>query len=233
MPTIADNLQHVYQQIHAAAKLACRNPEGIHLLAVSKAHPASAIRECYKAGQRHFGENYLQEALLKQEVLADLTDLCWHFIGPLQTNKTRKVAEQFDWVHSIDRQRIAERLSEQRPANCEPLNVCIQVNLQDEDSKSGVALQDVAPLAKSIMALPNLKLRGLMAIPVKSDDYAVQLDSFTQVAKLMRELQSSTRLATLDTLSMGMSNDLQAAIAAGATIVRVGTGIFGPRQPQT
>lgn len=233
MPTIADNLQHVYQQIHAAANLACRNPEGIHLLAVSKAHPASAIRECYKAGQRHFGENYLQEALLKQEALADLTDLCWHFIGPLQTNKTRKVAEQFDWVHSIDRQRIAERLSEQRPANCEPLNVCIQVNLQDEDSKSGVALQDVAPLAKSIMALPNLKLRGLMAIPVKSDDYAVQLDSFTQVAKLMLELQSSTRLATLDTLSMGMSNDLQAAIAAGATIVRVGTGIFGPRQPQT
>ncbi|TNE93187.1 MAG: YggS family pyridoxal phosphate-dependent enzyme, partial [Gammaproteobacteria bacterium] len=168
-----------------------------------------------------------------QEALADLTDLCWHFIGPLQTNKTRKVAEQFDWVHSIDRQRIAERLSEQRPANCEPLNVCIQVNLQDEDSKSGVALQDVAPLAKSIMALPNLKLRGLMAIPVKSDDYAVQLGSFTQVAKLMRELQSSTQLATLDTLSMGMSNDLQAAIAAGATIVRVGTGIFGPRQPQT
>lgn len=233
MPTIADNLQHVYQQINAAANRACRNPEDIHLLAVSKTHSANAIRECYAAGQHHFGENYLQEALQKQQALADLSDLCWHFIGPLQTNKTRKVAEQFDWVHSIDRQRIAERLSEQRPQHCEPLNVCIQVNIDDESSKSGVAMNDVAPLAKTIIALPNLRLRGLMAIPVKSDDYAEQLNSFNQVAMLLRKLQNSTRLSTLDTLSMGMSNDLQAAIAAGATIVRVGTGIFGPRPPRT
>lgn len=230
MPTIADNLHQVYRQIHAAADRAGRRPEDIQLLAVSKGHPASALRACYRLGQRHFGENYLQEALDKQMALADLGDIHWHFIGPIQANKTRKIAEQFDWVHSIDRQRIAERLSAQRPAQCQPLNICIQVNTDDEDSKSGVAPKEVEALARAIISLPNLTLRGLMCIPRSSDDPAEQRHAFATLASLLRQLQDSTHLPTLDTLSMGMTNDLESAIQEGATIVRIGTAIFGARQ---
>lgn len=233
MPTIADNLRQVYRQIHDAAESAGRSADDITLLAVSKGQPAAALREAYAAGQRQFGENYLQEALDKQQQMTDLTDLCWHFIGPIQGNKTRKVAEQFDWVHSIDRLRIAERLSAQRPAHCDPLNICIQVNIDNEDSKSGVTAAELPALARSIMTLPKLRLRGLMAIPRNRDDGPAQRQAFAKLAGLLHELQNSTETATLDTLSMGMSNDLHAAIAEGATIVRVGTAIFGPRQPRT
>ena len=230
MPTIADNLHQVYRQIHATAAQVGRDPSEIQLLAVSKGQPADALRTCYLGGQRHFGENYLQEALDKQLSLLDLTDICWHFIGPIQTNKTRKIAEQFDWVHSVDRSRVAERLSAQRPAGREPLNICIQVNIDDEKSKAGVHPSELEALARTIMTLPNLRLRGLMAIPRHLDDSEEQRQPFAMLVKLFRELQHSTHLPTLDTLSMGMSNDLQAAIAEGATMVRIGTAVFGPRQ---
>ncbi len=229
MPTIADNLHQVYRQIHATAAQAGRDPSEVQLLAVSKGQPADALRTCYLEGQRHFGENYLQEALDKQQVLLDLTDICWHFIGPIQANKTRKIAEQFDWVHSVDRPRVAERLSTQRPIARGPLNICIQVNIDDEHSKAGVHPSELEALARTIMTLPNLRLRGLMAIPRHQDNIEQQRQPFALLAKLLRELKHSTHLPTLDTLSMGMSDDLQAAIVEGATIVRIGTAIFGPR----
>ncbi len=229
MPTITDNLHQVYRQIHDAAVQAGRDPADIRLLAASKGQPADALRTCYREGQRHFGENYLQEALDKQQALQDLADICWHFIGPIQTNKTRKIAEQFDWVHSVDRPRVVERLSAQRPTEKGPLNICIQVNIDEEQSKAGVCPSELEALARMIMTLPNLRLRGLMAIPRNQDNIEQQRQPFAVLAKLLRELQHSTHLPTLDTLSMGMSNDLQAAITEGATIVRIGTAIFGPR----
>ncbi|WP_461481691.1 YggS family pyridoxal phosphate-dependent enzyme, partial [Porticoccus sp.] len=184
MPTIADNLHRVHRQIQTAALSAQRDPADVHLLAVSKGQPAAALRECYLAGQRAFGENYLQEALDKQQALQDLADIRWHFIGPIQANKTRKIAEQFDWVHSIDRLRVAQRLSAQRPPGLAPLKLCIQVNIDAEESKAGVAPDELDALASAIAKLPNLQLRGLMAIPRSRDDLERQRQPFAALATL-------------------------------------------------
>jgi len=230
MPNIADNLKHIHHQIQQITKNVNRNPDEITLLAVSKGQPAEAIQKAYEQGQRHFGENYLQEALEKQQQLSDLTNITWHFIGPLQSNKTRKVAENFDWVHSVDRIKVAERLNRLRNSHPTPLNVCLQVNINNEESKSGLLVNEVGEVAHTVAKLPNLKLRGLMAIPKKNQSDSEQRASFKAVAQLLSKLKNgSPQLATLDTLSMGMSADLEAAIAEGATIVRVGTAIFGPR----
>ncbi|OLF50935.1 YggS family pyridoxal phosphate-dependent enzyme [Pseudomonas chlororaphis] len=227
MSTIADNISLVSARIRAAAQASQRDETSIQLLAVSKTKPAAALREAYAAGLRDFGENYLQEALGKQEELADLP-LSWHFIGPIQSNKTRSIAEHFDWVHSVDRLKIAQRLSEQRPADLPPLNICIQVNVSGEASKSGCAPADLPALASAIGALPRLKLRGLMAIPEPTDDRVAQDVAFAAVRSLNDTLRDQLNLAT-DTLSMGMSHDLEAAIAQGATWVRIGTALFGAR----
>ncbi|MHA4978360.1 MULTISPECIES: YggS family pyridoxal phosphate-dependent enzyme [Pseudomonas] len=223
MSTIADNIGQVSQRIRAAADAVQRDASSIHLLAVSKTKPAQAVREAYAAGMHDFGENYLQEALGKQAELTDLP-LSWHFIGPIQSNKTRAIAENFAWVHSVDRLKIAQRLSEQRPADLPPLNICIQVNVSGEASKSGCTPADLPALANAISALPRLKLRGLMAIPEPTEERAAQDAAFATV----RELQASLNLP-LDTLSMGMSHDLESAIAQGATWVRIGTALFGAR----
>ena len=223
MSTIADNIAEVEARIRAAALAVQRDVTSIHLLAVSKTKPAAALREAYAAGIRDFGENYLQEALAKEVELTDLP-LSWHFIGPIQSNKTREIAEHFSWVHSVDRLKIAQRLSEQRPADLEPLNICIQVNVSGEASKSGCTPQDLPALAAAINALPRLKLRGLMAIPEPTENRAEQDAAFATV----RDLQQSLNLG-LDTLSMGMSHDLESAIAQGATWVRIGTALFGAR----
>ncbi|HEX8596508.1 MAG TPA: YggS family pyridoxal phosphate-dependent enzyme [Pseudomonas sp.] len=223
MSTIAANISTLGERINAAALAARRDPADIGLLAVSKTKPAGALREAYAAGLRDFGENYLQEALSKQLELADLP-LCWHFIGPIQSNKTRAIAEHFAWVHSVDRLKIAQRLSEQRPADLPPLNICIQVNVSGEASKSGCTPADLPALASAISALPHLKLRGLMAIPEPTDDSAEQNAAFAAVRALQEQLN-----LPLDTLSMGMSHDLEAAIAQGATWVRIGTALFGAR----
>ncbi|HEX8541040.1 MAG TPA: YggS family pyridoxal phosphate-dependent enzyme [Pseudomonas sp.] len=223
MSTIAANISTLGARINAAALAAQRDPAAIGLLAVSKTKPASAVREAYAAGLRDFGENYLQEALSKQLALADLP-LCWHFIGPIQSNKTRAIAENFAWVHSVDRLKIAQRLSEQRPADLPPLNICIQVNVSGEASKSGCTPADLPALAAAISALPRLKLRGLMAIPEPTEDSAEQNAAFAAVRSLQEQLN-----LPLDTLSMGMSHDLEAAIAQGATWVRIGTALFGAR----
>ncbi|KAA6176868.1 YggS family pyridoxal phosphate-dependent enzyme [Pseudomonas veronii] len=223
MSTIADNIGLVSERIRAAANAVQRDANSIHLLAVSKTKPAQAVREAYAAGMRDFGENYLQEALGKQAELTDLP-LSWHFIGPIQSNKTRAIAENFAWVHSVDRLKIAQRLSEQRPADLPPLNICIQVNVSGEASKSGCTPADLPALANAISALPRLKLRGLMAIPEPTEDRTAQDAAFATV----RDLQASLNLP-LDTLSMGMSHDLESAIAQGATWVRIGTALFGAR----
>ena len=223
MSTIAGNIAQVEARIRAAALAVHRDVTSIHLLAVSKTKPAAALREAHAAGVRDFGENYLQEARAKQVELADLP-LCWHFIGPIQSNKTRDIAEHFAWVHSVDRLKIAQRLSEQRPANLPPLNICIQVNVSGEASKSGCTPADLPALAAAISALPRLKLRGLMAIPEPTEDCAEQDAAFATV----RTLQESLNMG-LDTLSMGMSHDLESAIAQGATWIRIGTALFGAR----
>jgi len=223
MSTIADNLSTLAARISAAAEASGRSPSAIRLLAVSKTKPATAVREAFAAGVLDVGENYLQEALNKQAELSDLP-LTWHFIGPIQSNKTRAIAEHFDWVHSVDRLKIAQRLSEQRPEGLTPLNICLQVNVSGEASKSGCTPEALPALASAIAALPRLKLRGLMAIPEPTDDRAAQEAAFAQV----RQLQDSLGL-DLDTLSMGMSHDLEAAIAQGATWVRIGTALFGAR----
>lgn len=227
MSTIADNIANVREQIREAAQAAERSPQSVHLLAVSKTKPASAIRAAHACGQRDFGENYLQEALDKQAELADL-DLCWHFIGPIQSNKTRPIAEHFAWVHSVDRLKIAQRLSDQRPAHLPPLNICLQVNVSGEASKSGCAPAELAELAHAVSQLPNLKLRGLMAIPEPSEDLALLHQRFAAVRTLAAQLNLG-----LDTLSMGMSQDLPVAIAEGATWVRIGTALFGARDYPT
>ena len=229
MTTISANLQAVLDRIDAAARNVGRDPAEVTLLAVSKTWPANDVREVATAGQRRFGENYVQEGVAKALELAPL-GLEWHFIGPLQSNKTRLVAETFDWVHSVDRLKIAQRLSEQRPATRAPLQVCLQVNVSGEDSKSGVTLAEAPSLAKQMAELPGLRLRGLMAIPAPSEDYSVQCQAFRRLRELFEQLKDDG--LPLDTLSMGMSHDLEAAIAEGATLVRIGTAIFGERPKQ-
>ncbi|MFG3452456.1 YggS family pyridoxal phosphate-dependent enzyme [Stutzerimonas stutzeri] len=223
MSTIATNIAKVGARIREAAQAVTRDPDEVRLLAVSKTQPADAILQACSAGVRDFGENYLQEALEKQSELADLP-LTWHFIGPIQSNKTKAIAEHFDWVHSVDRLKIAQRLSDQRPASLPPLNICLQVNVSGEASKSGCSPQDVPELARAMAALPRLRLRGLMTIPEPTDDPAEQRAAFARLRSLQDELDLH-----LDTLSMGMSQDLEAAIAEGATWVRIGTALFGAR----
>lgn len=226
MTTIASNLQAVRAAMAAAAIAANRDPHGIGLLAVSKTFTAEAVRAAYHAGQTRFAESYVQEALNKIEALRDLP-IEWHYIGPLQSNKTRPVVEHFAWVHSVDRLKIAERLSVQRPARLPPLQVCLQVNISGEDSKSGASADETGALAEAVAELPNLRLRGLMAIPAPSEEIAVQRAAFARVRELFDQLNRQG--LGLDTLSMGMSHDFAAAIAEGATIVRIGTAIFGTR----
>jgi PLP dependent protein len=236
MNQIATNLIQVRDRIELAALAAKREPEAIELLAVSKTFPASAVEEAMHAGQSAFGENYVQEAVEKISQLAKLRPwLVWHFIGPLQSNKTREVAEHFDWVHSVDRLKIAERLSVQRGefTNLPELQICVQVNVSEEESKSGVSLKEAETLCDTISKLPNIVLRGLMAIPAPNADVQLQRQAFAAVRECFQKIQtariSDPAYQFFDTLSMGMSDDLEAAIAEGSTIVRVGTAIFGKR----
>ena len=225
---MADNVQQVLTRIAQACATARRPVQSITLLAVSKTFDAAAVRDAYNAGLRRFGENYVQEALDKMAALADLrAELEWHLIGPLQSNKTRVVAETFDWVHSVDRLKIAQRLSEQRPEALPPLNVCLQVNISGEASKSGLAPREVASVAHAVAKLPRLRLRGLMAIPEPAGDFAAQRAPHRALNELLQALRADG--LQLDTLSIGMSADLEAAVAEGATIVRIGTAIFGTR----
>lgn len=223
MSTIAENIAKVGVRIREAAQASQRDCAAVGLLAVSKTKPAAVIREAFAAGVQDFGENYLQEALEKQTELGDLP-LTWHFIGPIQSNKTKPIAEHFAWVHSVDRLKIAQRLSDQRPAHLPALNICLQVNVSGEASKSGCNPDELPELAYTVTQLPNLRLRGLMTIPEPTDDPSEQRAAFAR----LRELQQSLNLG-LDTLSMGMSHDLEAAIAEGATWVRIGTALFGAR----
>ncbi|PHQ25617.1 YggS family pyridoxal phosphate-dependent enzyme [Marinobacter guineae] len=230
MSSIADNIGSVTRRIQKATLLAGRQPGAVHLLAVSKTRPPEDLREAFAAGQRAFGENYLQEALEKIEALADLEGIEWHFIGPIQSNKTRQVASAFSWVHSVDRLKIARRLSEQRDQSLPPLNICLQVNINEEDSKSGSRITELPELAAAIGELPNLELRGLMAIPDPDQPEADLRASFRKLANTLKRLKTDYPDAgPLDTLSMGMSGDLELAIAEGATWVRVGTAVFGKR----
>lgn len=227
MSEIAKNIATVRNAIMEFAREFDRDPDSIRLLAVSKTHSAAAVRAAIDAGQHEFGENYLQEALGKIEQLRE-KKVCWHFIGPIQSNKTRDLAAHFDWVQSVDRPRIARRLHEQRPPGLPPLNVCLQVNVDREPQKAGLAPEDVIGMAEMVHELPRLKLRGLMAIPAAREDFAGQRTSFAQLRELFDALRATGH--ELDTLSMGMSGDLRAAIAEGSTMVRIGTAIFGARE---
>ncbi|MBY7873622.1 YggS family pyridoxal phosphate-dependent enzyme [Vibrio fluvialis] len=230
MSSIQQNLEHITSQIENAQQKCGRPRSSVQLLAVSKTKPVEAILEAAQAGQRAFGENYVQEGCDKVQFFAEHhpeLDLEWHFIGPLQSNKTRLIAEHFDWMHTIDRAKIAQRLSEQRPAHLPPLQVLIQVNTSGEASKSGIIENDLFTLAELISGLPNLTLRGLMSIPENVPDYSSQLAAFRQLAALKDRL--AEKYDGIDTLSMGMSGDMEAAIEAGSTIVRIGTAIFGQR----
>ena len=232
MATIAQRLHEVHGRIAQACAAVKRPVESVTLLAVGKTFDAAALREAHAAGQRAFGENYVQEALAKTAALAELRPrIEWHLIGPLQANKTREVAAAFDWVHGIDRLKIAERLSAQRPPALPPLQVCLQVNISGEPSKSGLQPGEVAPLAHAVAALPRLVLRGLMAIPEPAADHEAQRRPHRALREMLEALRA--RGLALDTLSMGMSADLEAAVAEGATIVRVGTAIFGARWQQS
>ncbi|WP_350432803.1 YggS family pyridoxal phosphate-dependent enzyme [Shewanella sp. H8] len=228
MTTIADRISIAQSRINQAAQNCSRSPNEIILLAVSKTKPISDIIAAYQAGQRQFGENYVQEGETKINALqADYPDIEWHFIGPLQSNKTKIIAEHFDWMHTLSRDKIAQRLNEQRPSNKPPLNVCIQVNISQEESKSGVNGADVATLALTITSLPHLTLRGLMAIPTATDDVQLQQQEFSQLKHLFDQLKQ--QYPSVDTLSMGMSGDMDIAIANGSTMVRIGSAIFGER----
>jgi hypothetical protein len=230
MSTIAGNLQAVEATIEAACRAAERPRSTVQLLAVSKTFPAEAVLEAVAAGQRAFGENYLQEGIDKIAAVAKAlpdTPLEWHFIGPIQSNKTRPIAAHFDWVHTVERLKIAQRLSEQRPPELGPLNICLQVNISGEASKSGIPPGELPALAQAVAALPNLRLRGLMAIPEPQDDPELQRLPFARLRALAQDIVKSG--IHLDTLSMGMSGDMRAAILEGATIVRVGSAIFGAR----
>lgn len=228
--SISARLDQVRQAIAAVARDASRPPDSVSLIAVSKTFGSDAVLAAADAGQRMFGENYLQEALDKKlAVAAARPDLAleWHFIGPIQSNKTRPIAENFDWVHAVDREKIAQRLSDQRPAHLPPLQICLQVNVSGEDSKSGVSPDELLPLARAVSAMPHLQLRGLMAIPEPTEDAERQRAPFIQLRQLAQQLREAG--IETDTLSMGMSADMAAAIAEGATMVRVGTAIFGQR----
>lgn len=224
MSSIQQRLREVRSRIYEAEAAAGRPHGSVQLLAVSKTKPPSALIEAYRAGQRHFGENYLQEALAKQNTLSAF-DISWHFIGPIQSNKTKPIACHFDWVHSVDRLKIAERLNEQRPDGLPPLNVCLQVNISKESTKSGIMLEELPEWLNAMQHWPRLRWRGLMAIPEPESDYECQRLPFRLLSDAARQLEA----AKLDTLSMGMSDDLAAAIAEGSTMVRIGTAIFGAR----
>lgn len=226
MNSVADNLKTVQSRVKAALASTPNRPNNAQILAVSKQQPADAIRTLAALGLRDFGENYLQEALPKQQQLQDL-GLVWHFIGHIQTNKTRLIASHFDWVQSVDRLKIAQRLNDQRPAELAVLNICLQVNISAEESKAGVAPAAVEQLALALAALPRLKLRGLMAIPRAATNYAEQVQAFGRLQALFDQLNGKG--LQLDTLSMGMSHDLEAALAAGATMLRIGQALFGSR----
>lgn len=223
----AERLKNVQELIKIAANQAGRDAKDIRLIAVSKTKPAEDIEQVYLAGQYDFGENYLQEALEKIQQLQHLEKIRWHFIGAIQSNKTRPIAEQFDWVHSVDRLKIAKRLAEQRPADKKPLNICLQVNISNEENKAGISIDEVEALATEVSQINNIKLRGLMAIPLNTRDKAQQHFYFKQLKACLDELNA--RGFMLDTLSMGMSNDMDIAIAEGATMIRIGTAIFGER----
>ena len=227
MTFIRDKLQTIGANIKRFSSVYQRSPNTVNLLAVSKKHRADKIRQAYEAGQIAFGENYAQELLEKQKELVDL-DIEWHFIGPLQSNKTKRIAETVSWVHTIDRFKIAKRLSDQRPDELSPISVCIQVNISDEESKSGVSIQDLPTLAKEISTLSGINFRGLMVIPPPKKDIEKQRTIFSKVVDLQKQLNKQG--FNIDTLSMGMSHDMEAAIAEGATIVRIGTAIFGDRE---
>ena len=232
MHKIDDQLAKVTARIHQAAKAAGRNPQTVQLIAVSKTQPAQALAKAYACGQRAFGENYVQEALDKQIALQTMPEvewqaLEWHFIGPIQSNKTRPIAEHFAWVHSVDRLKIAQRLSDQRPPELPPLNICVQVNIDDETTKSGVSVAELPALVAAINSLPRLQLRGLMAIPAATNNPAQQRAAFAKLRSACDDLNAQGY--NLDCLSMGMSGDMEATIAEGATFVRVGTDIFGAR----
>ncbi len=230
MSPIAQHLSQVRERIRQAACAAHRDPAEVQLLAVSKTKPLAAIRDAYRCGQRRFGESYAQEAVAKVRQLRDepgFGDIEWHFIGPLQSNKTRPVAEHFDWVHSIDRLKIAQRLSEQRPKHLSALNICLQVNISGERQKSGTTESQVFELAEAISRLPHLTLRGLMAIAEDTQDLGRLQEDFGRLQQLFAQLK--LRHPSMDTLSMGMTNDLEVAVACGSTLVRIGTAIFGAR----
>ena len=228
MTTIGDKLQQVRTRIESACMACGRDASSVRLLAVSKTFPEAALREAHAAGQRSFGENYVQEGVAKVQALADLRgSIEWHCIGPLQSNKTRPVAEHFDWVHGVDRLKIAQRLAEQRPAGMAPLQVCLQVNVDGGANKSGVAPGDLLALAQQVAELPNVQLRGLMAIPEPVEGFEAQRELFLRATALFEQMRAAG--VPVDVLSMGMSGDLEAAVAAGSTMVRVGTAIFGGR----
>ncbi|HHX8299372.1 TPA: YggS family pyridoxal phosphate-dependent enzyme [Vibrio diabolicus] len=230
MSSIQQNIEHITSQIRYDEQKCGRTPESVQLLAVSKTKPVEAILEAYQAGQTAFGENYVQEGVSKVQHFAEHypdNRIEWHFIGPIQSNKSRLVAEHFDWVHTIDRAKIAQRLNDQRPSELKPLQVLIQVNTSGEASKSGVTEAEVFELAELISRLPNLTLRGLMSIPANMSDYESQLHEFQKLATLKQTLEA--QFPEIDTLSMGMSGDMTAAIEAGSTMVRIGTAIFGAR----
>ncbi|EAQ97678.1 YggS family pyridoxal phosphate-dependent enzyme [Congregibacter litoralis] len=224
---IAANIAKVLQQVSSAQEKYQRPPDSVRVMAVSKTQSAEAVRDAAAAGLTDFGENYLQEALEKIKSCADLA-LTWHFIGPIQSNKTRAIAEHFDWVHSVDREKILRRLSEQRDPSMAPLNLCIQVNVSGEDSKSGITPRQLAPILALATQLPNIRLRGLMAIPAPAEDFGAQKAACDSLASLFEDARKEH--PTLDTLSIGMSADLEAAVAAGSTMVRIGTAIFGARR---
>ena len=224
--TIAENIKFIRNRIADTEKKYSRQPGSVQLLAVSKTRPIEDIRAAFAENQLHLGENYLQDALSKIEHSPDQS-IEWHFIGPIQSNKTRQIAQNFSWVHTIDRLKIAQRLSEQRDVEQKPLNVCIQVNTSGESSKSGISIEDTLNLAKQISMLPNIRLRGLMTIPASTDDFDLQRQPFCLLRELKDKLQSQG--IKMDTLSMGMTNDMEAAIAEGSTMVRIGTAIFGQR----
>jgi pyridoxal phosphate enzyme (YggS family) len=224
MATIPQRLKYLLAQIREAELAGNRQPGSVLLLAVSKTKPAEDIAAAYQAGQRHFGENYLQEALKKQQELAAY-EITWHFIGPIQSNKTKALATHFDWVHSVGSLKIAQRLSEQRPPHWPPLNICLQVNISDETSKSGIVLAELPLLCEQVAKLPNLKLRGVMAIPSPQQDFEQQCLPY----KTLYQAAAKVKQPELDTFSFGMTGDLNAAIAEGSTIVRIGTALFGAR----